>query len=293
MRSGSQKQRHGSTSRRKGHKSQGSGSPESRSLFTGPTTVNCGKNVVGFPDRFKIRLKYSETVSFSGSAAPSAVVFAVNSLFDPNFSGSGHQPSYYDALTAVYGRYLVTGVEATVSITNQTSGMSINAVVVLSDQNNSTQTVEQLSESKFAKTRMIGQSGAVNVGKINIPHVKMSKIMGSKYLEGDDNMYAVVSATPADIAFMSVKLAATDLTTTIVGYARVTIVFDAVFKDLVSTYPSLIKSLPTPRQEVEDEDTSRVDCRETGEKIGADKLDTLALRLAKIEKVTSLLSKYH
>lgn len=215
--------------------------PNSNSFFKGRVTANFGPNI-GFPDRLKCRLKYSETITFSGSATPAAVVFAVNSLFDPNFSGVGHQPSQFDVLTLIYLRYLVEGVEATIELSNTTSTMSATTVAAYSDQNTSSQTVESLSESRYCKGIMLGAAGSNNTKRINMPFVKMARLMGSKYLEGDDNMYAPVSASPADLGYLIVKAAASDGVTTIVVLCRVTLVFNCVFKDLATSYPSLIKS---------------------------------------------------
>lgn len=62
-----------------------------------------------FP-RMKItKHKYVETVSLPGAAAGivSQYTFAANNMFDPNYTGTGHQPMYRDEMAAQYNFYTV------------------------------------------------------------------------------------------------------------------------------------------------------------------------------------------
>jgi len=53
-------------------------------------------------------LKYSETVSINaGIAAAAQYVFSANGLYDPNVTGTGHQPYGFDQLMAMYDHYEV------------------------------------------------------------------------------------------------------------------------------------------------------------------------------------------
>lgn len=207
--------------------------------FGGSTSRSFGKSI-GFPDRLSVILAYSDTISFSGSASPSAQVYSANSAFDPNFTGVGHQPTFYDVLQQVYGRYIVKRFKVEVEWSNTTATMPVVACTSLSDQNNSSQTVEQLSEGKYAKfTELAVLSGGPASKRQVFPWMDVRKIMGTPNIESDDNMYAAVSASPADLAFVILKCCSIDITTTIVVYAKVRLLLAITFKDLVTTYPSL------------------------------------------------------
>lgn len=66
----------------------------------------------GFAPSMLVRLKYVETFSLDPSGTISlSQVFRANSLFDPNFTGAGHQPSNFDRLSAIYDRYTVLGAK--------------------------------------------------------------------------------------------------------------------------------------------------------------------------------------
>lgn len=50
--------------------------------------------------------------------------FRLNSLFDPNFTGTGHQPRGFDQMAALYANYCVYKVQVQVRIMSQSGGPS-------------------------------------------------------------------------------------------------------------------------------------------------------------------------
>jgi len=75
----------------------------------------------GFPDRMVTKLRYVDNFNLTGGAGVvGANVFRFNSCFDPDLTGVGHQPMYFDqfcgaAGTGPYARYRVTSAKCTVS----------------------------------------------------------------------------------------------------------------------------------------------------------------------------------
>lgn len=63
----------------------------------------------GFPPMWKARMKYVETITLdpaSGSVA--AYQFDLRSMYDPNSTGTGHQPSNFDRFMQIYNKWTVT-----------------------------------------------------------------------------------------------------------------------------------------------------------------------------------------
>jgi hypothetical protein len=194
---------------------------------------------IGFPDRLSCKLRYSQKSVFASSAAPSAQVFNINSVFDPDQTGTGHQPSYFDILSSCYSRYWVRGAWAKVTLTNQSSSVSFDAVAAYSDNNASTQTVEAISESRYAKDVTLGTTGAISTRVIDMPYISMTQIMGTRgNLKTGSEFYSLVNTNPLDTAYFYFKVAASDGTTAGVVAWRVDIVYDCVFKDVNPSYPS-------------------------------------------------------
>jgi len=222
--------------------------------FRVPTTVTMPKDIVGFPDRLITCLAYSESFSYSGSATPAAQVFSINSAFDPDATGSGHQPSFYDALTAIYTRYFVRQFRVDIFVDNHTTTSGVYGVLCYSDQDISGNTVEQLAESKYSKLFLLPAStGGTNARKVKLPWMTTSQIMGEPYAEADNYMYAAYNANPTDLCYAIMKFSADDGTTAISLSVRALIYMEIIFKDLLPQKSSLLK-FKVPPKDREDED---------------------------------------
>ena len=61
-----------------------------------------------FPTRMVAKLRYCETITLSSSLLSiQNANFACNSIYDPNLSGSGHQPYGHDTYSNIYNQYTV------------------------------------------------------------------------------------------------------------------------------------------------------------------------------------------
>lgn len=69
-----------------------------------------GKLTWGFPAKIITQLRYLHIIRLSSiSGSISTNVYAMNSPFDPDVSGVGHQPMYYDTYAGIYQSYRVLG----------------------------------------------------------------------------------------------------------------------------------------------------------------------------------------
>lgn len=83
-----------------------------------------------FGTRRSCSLVYCENITLDPAAGSVAnYKFRTNSLYDPNYTGTGHQPYGFDTLATLYGRYMVTGAKITVTAnpgtTVSTYGMGV------------------------------------------------------------------------------------------------------------------------------------------------------------------------
>lgn len=73
---------------------------------------------VGIPSQMFAKLRYSHTRNFSVAGLGLSVYdYNLNSLFDPDATGGGNQPYYFDQYAALYERYRVYGCKVTVMVT--------------------------------------------------------------------------------------------------------------------------------------------------------------------------------
>lgn len=94
-----------------------------------------------FPNTKTVALRYVENFTLDASATATAVqVFTANSIFDPNYTGGGHQPMFRDNYAALYSNYRVNYATITVvpltthivnnAYSNQTAGTTTSTSYV-------------------------------------------------------------------------------------------------------------------------------------------------------------------
>lgn len=81
------------------------------------------------PDRIFVKLKYLDERSISaGAGSTAAHQYRGNSLYDPDFTGTGAQPTGLDEYAAFYSQYTVLGSAISVTIVNNSTN-SLNVTV--------------------------------------------------------------------------------------------------------------------------------------------------------------------
>jgi len=83
-----------------------------RGTNPGNSTVFRG---IGFPDKLTTNLAYSESFILTPSALITVpyLAYKPTSLYDPNDQLGGGQPTFFDQLATIYGRYIVNGCKMT------------------------------------------------------------------------------------------------------------------------------------------------------------------------------------
>lgn len=118
-------------------------------------TVNIGR---GFPDRVCMTHKYTELVPVDTGASGSlfSYLFAANGMWDPNFTSTGHQPMYFDQMTALYNHYTVIGSQIKIRLVPQSSAQPPLqfALTVDDDTTTSASNVDGINEQTKAKMRI-------------------------------------------------------------------------------------------------------------------------------------------
>lgn len=81
----------------------------------------------GFPKKQKVKLRYVQELSLTaGVGAFATHVFRANSVFDPDYSGVGHQPLRFDNWASIYDHYTVLSSKMT--LRNTGNGTISNSV---------------------------------------------------------------------------------------------------------------------------------------------------------------------
>jgi hypothetical protein len=190
-------------------------------LLTSNTMRSLNAQSSVFPQMIKRTLRYVDTYSMASTAGSVATQqMRVNSLFDPDLTGTGHQPRGYDQWCSATGPYTVYRVLR--------SRVTVQAAI----RSNQTETNEQLMSlacgysdlSTIPSLPTSAQATVSPYGELNgwksalipsggAPTVKMAFQSPINQIEGvkpssvltEDDYAAAYNANPANTAFFTVK----------------------------------------------------------------------------------------
>jgi len=161
----------------------------------------------GFGTRKVVNMIYCEkginlTTPTVGGAGD--YIFRINSIFDPNFTGGGHQPSLHDQMANIFERYTVYGCTYKVTFSNSSASNRQAVGVYVSDRSDTgadfTTLVEQGSvEWSTLPVATAGGSQRTFTGYVDLP-----KLMGmekDQYI-ADANYCPEFGSDPNDPAFL-------------------------------------------------------------------------------------------
>lgn len=162
----------------------------------------------GFPNHKKVRLRYTEVVALNPGATEAQNVFRANSVFDPNLTGAGHQPLYYDVWSGLYSHYTVLGskIVATRCLNTTTDPTPLVYGIHLGIGSTSTvaMTAEELIEQKNNNRWINAGSPSLSGKNLRLAqYFSPRKFFGVKDPEDDDGSTALVTANPTRDAYFS------------------------------------------------------------------------------------------
>jgi hypothetical protein len=193
---------------------------------------------LGFPAQKHVTMAYVSRHRLSTTTGSVSVQqFRLNSLFDPDFTGGGHQPMGFDQWSAFYNHYVVTKCTYEVEFVDVTNSVTTQSTVAfhVSDDTVIPTDLETLTElgSQTALASIYGPtviSGSVDVAAF------YRRPKNSITLDGD--LRSIVTASPSDIVIGSLVSQTNSQASSGTLDAIVKLVFTSVFmepKDLVGS----------------------------------------------------------
>lgn len=194
---------------------------------------------LGFPQKVKLSHKYHESVALTSTSGVIAFYkFACNGMYDPNITGTGHQPYYFDQMSGIYNHYTVVNSKIMVRVTPVIGG-SVAFLFSLSQNDDATQTANTMDATAEQSSGQV-QSSAPGQAT-SLPVLRNSwnarTVFGGDPL-ANDNLQGSVVSNPSELTVWSIGLQAFDGSSTIAAYVEVMIQYDAVWdeiKDIASS----------------------------------------------------------
>lgn len=209
---------------------------KSRTMWARPSPWNrVGRmSVLGAPTGMRVKMKYAASIDLSSGVANYVEhVFRAYSIFDPDFTGIGHQPLGHDQWQNLYARYRVLGssisvdyalgtypasgaflpCEVTLALTEASAGIAVN------------DTVKEMPVSKRAT--MAGGDGSK---RLAIGYAPSYQIQGNKGAIYEQDYAANFGSNPVRDAFYHI-VASTPGSATVSCRANVVIIYDVWLHD--------------------------------------------------------------
>jgi len=164
------------------------------------------------PQRVRIKMKYVEN---NLARAPGIIYdsysFRANSIYDPNYTGTGNQPSMYDAFSSLYDVYAVWAVKYNVRIVNTTAKDVVFGLLFAEDVE-AIESADKIRRSSLV-TCTATPAGTAGASVTLSAYAKMTDIIGRRAL--DATRQSGIAGNPADPVFFTIYSCADDNATNI------------------------------------------------------------------------------
>lgn len=182
---------------------------------------------IGVPDTQFTILRYVDTISFTG--APAQYTFRANSLFDPDFTSTGHQPYYFDQYIASYEKYRVFKTHCILRCTNISQTVPSELVLIPASQIPTITSLTQAREIPRSVTTGI-LPAFQSLPKTISQSLSTKTMLGLQKTQVYDQDYgAVFSANPVELWYYTIYCWTNTTTQSVL--VDVELVFECEFYD--------------------------------------------------------------
>lgn len=154
----------------------------------------------------KVNHRYLASSQMQTAAGAAAVhTFQVNSLYDPDYTGVGHQPIGYDQLTALFQAYTVIGVRASIKVWNRDSDEFVGFAIYFSEHGNPMSVgIQALLEQGALKYTIIPPAGVNPQVKTLTASVSVKKFFKVNNIMDDEESRGTTGSSPSRPLFMHI-----------------------------------------------------------------------------------------
>ncbi|UAU47000.1 Cap [Chicken proventriculitis-associated circular virus 4] len=187
----------------------------------------------GFPRMLKTTLKYAENINILNAAAGGSLqTFSCNSLYDPNITGTGHQPMYFDQLIALYDHYCVVASKFTVVMTGGDGNVTPLQYCLCIDDD-ATLNAGPIIQAEYPDSNFgILPTGVSAAPTVRTLYWSARKFFGKDPI-GDPELQGTASTSPTEQSTFNISVQPMDgIASTIDFNAAVIIEYTCVFKEL-------------------------------------------------------------
>jgi len=192
---------------------------------------------LGMPDALKCTLTYADVFTIAPGSQAGTYTFRGNSLFDPDYTSTGHQPYYFDELSSMYSRYRVYSSRIKVAAMNNVGTSPVQMTLVPSSEVFALGlTTHPLEYPRAKGAKLLGVSGYQTT---TVAHWATTReILGLKAKQVlDEDFSALCGANPVSIWYWMVSAYDVQAANVNVG-VQVSIEYECELYDRLTVNPS-------------------------------------------------------
>lgn len=164
------------------------------------------------PDQLFVKLKYAQPLKLSGTTTANNT-FRANSCYDPDLTGTGHQPMGYDQWSNFYKRVRVHGAMFKYQFHN--SGTKATTVYMYPSKDSTSALGTAAVEQAMAKTLVVAPATGSDLKTVT-QYVDIRKFVGAD-INGSLDFSHNTGANPSTNLFMQIGCNITDETATAIA----------------------------------------------------------------------------
>jgi len=157
--------------------------------------------------RYKATLNYYDSFSLnSGTGTVGNYVYSANGLYDPDITGTGHQPMAFDQLMLSFDHYCVTRSRITVNFRNQHATYIISAGISLNGSSAPvTSYVALVENGEMVRVRLNGQGLADCMATLVLP-ISIAKFGSVTDLLDNPEYHGTIAANPTEQSYFNISV---------------------------------------------------------------------------------------
>jgi hypothetical protein len=190
-----------------------------------------GKIQTGFPKQLRMKLRYCFSARLTtGLGTPARYQFSCNGLFDPDITGTGHQPMLFDQTMAMYNHYTVLNSKA--RFTFQPASAIFNSIAGYIEDDTSTTPANVLAaaEQSTGKYLILGATADFTNNHMTLEW-DAKQAFGGDILD-NDNLQGTSAANPTEQQYFTIVLQDPEFAAVTATVFTVVIEYDTIFEEL-------------------------------------------------------------
>lgn len=177
------------------------------------------------PTRFLTKMTYCQKLTLSTPIGAYSIYRFQSSIFDPDLTGTGHQPYYHDQWATMYSKYKVHGFRYRIQFVNTGSYPAWVAVLHCPHDSYSGSSIETEMEKPANRKRMLlGSANSSSAKRTVSGYVSVRKLegLGKAEFAGHEAYEAAFGANPSRVVKLAIEYEGMSATSDIYALVHLT-----------------------------------------------------------------------